>query len=151
MKKVSLVVVFAVVLGGVAVMRASAHCQVPCGIYGDNARIVMLEEHIGTIEKSMKKIVALSANPKANQNQLVRWVNNKDEHAKKIDEIITYYFMAQRIKPAPEKDKKATAAYVEKLTLLHKMLVVSMKTKQTTDLAQVKKFRDLLNAFKKAY
>ena len=38
-----------------------AHCQIPCGIYGDEMRFQMLEEHITTIEKSMKLIGELSA------------------------------------------------------------------------------------------
>ena len=33
-----------------------SHCQVPCGIYGDKVRIVMLKEHLTTIEKSMNQI-----------------------------------------------------------------------------------------------
>ena len=37
----------------------SAHCEIPCGIYGDKMRIHMLKEHITTIEKSMKQIAEL--------------------------------------------------------------------------------------------
>ena len=37
-----------------------AHCQIPCGIYGDIMRIDMLREHITTIEKSMTQINELS-------------------------------------------------------------------------------------------
>lgn len=54
---------------------AGAHCQIPCGIYDDRARIVLMEEHVTTIEKSMNEITTLSADTPQNINQLVRWVN----------------------------------------------------------------------------
>jgi len=130
---------------------AYSHCQIPCGIYDDEARFSAIAEHITTIEKSMKEIVTLSIDVKPNMNQVVRWVNNKDQHADELSEIVTYYFMAQRIKLPPEGDTKAYNAYVGKLTLLHKMLVYAMKCKQTTDLANVEELRTTLEKFHKAY
>lgn len=130
---------------------AYSHCQIPCGIYDDDARLDAIAEHITTIEKSMKEIVALSAEPKSNMNQVVRWVNNKELHSDELSEIVTYYFMAQRIKFPAEGDAKAQSDYVKKLTLLHQMLVYSMKAKQTTDLDNVGKLRHLLEDFQKAY
>ncbi|MBL7186027.1 MAG: superoxide dismutase [Phycisphaerae bacterium] len=130
---------------------AYSHCQVPCGIYGDEARFDAIAENITTIEKSMKEIEALSAEPKSNMNQIVRWVNNKEHHADELSETVTYYFMAQRVKIPPASDAKANSAYVQKLTLLHQMLVYSMKAKQTTDLSNVDKLRHLLEDFHKAY
>ena len=111
----------------------------------------MLSEHIATIEKSMKQITELSADPAANMNQIVRWVNNKDEHADEIAHTVTYYFMAQRVKLPPKGDAKAHDSYVKKLTLLHQMLVYSMKAKQTTDLANVEKLESLLAEFYGVY
>ena len=37
---------------------AHAHCQIPCGIFDDARVFDELEEHITTIEKSMKSITA---------------------------------------------------------------------------------------------
>ena len=135
----------------VAGSLAWSHCQIPCGIYGDKERFAMLAEHITTIEKSMKQIAELSADPKPNMNQIVRWVNNKDEHADEIAHEVTYYFMAQRVKLPPKSDVKAHELYVKKLTLLHQMLVYSMKAKQTTDLANVEKLESMLEEFYKVY
>ena len=144
----SVVILAAVVVSGsFFATRTFAHCQIPCGIYGDDTRLSLLAEHITTIEKSMKQINELSSEKKQDFNKIVRWVQNKDVHADKISEIVTYYFMAQRVKPAEETDKKAYNAYVKKLTLLHKMLVASMKTKQTTDLKYIKQLRELLHDF----
>jgi len=128
-----------------------SHCQIPCGIYDDPARLVMIAEDINTVEKGMKSIVELSADPKTNMNQIVRWVNNKDEHAENIAHVVSYYFMAQRIKPVEKSDAAGYEKYIKQLTLLHEMLVYSMKCKQTTDLANVEKLRSLLAQFHDAY
>jgi nickel superoxide dismutase len=128
-----------------------SHCEIPCGIYGDEARVAAIAEHITTIEKSMKQIGALSKGETRNYNQLVRWVANKDKHADEIQHIVTQYFMTQRVKPTDPSDAAAHKAYIGKLTLLHRMLVQAMKAKQTTDPAHVQALRSLLAEFKSAY
>jgi len=141
------------ILATVAILASIAysHCQIPCGIYDDEARFGEIAEHITTIEKSMKEIERLSADAKPNMNQIVRWVNNKELHADELSEIVTYYFMAQRVKLPEEGDSKAQNQYVKKLTLLHRMLIYSMKAKQTTDLANVEQLKSSLNEFHKVY
>ena len=148
-KKILLCGIF--VLAILLASMAYSHCQIPCGIYGDKMRFDMITEHITTIEKSMKLIAELSEQNKPNMNQIVRWVRNKDEHADEMSHIISYYFMAQRVKLPPEDDVKAYNEYVKKLTLLHRMLVYTMRTKQTTDLSNVEKLRSLLGKFKEEY
>jgi len=148
-KKILLCGIF--VLAILLASMAYSHCQIPCGIYGDKMRFDMITEHITTIEKSMKLIAELSEQDKPNMNQIVRWVRNKDEHADEMSHIISYYFMAQRVKLPPEDDVKAYNEYVKKLTLLHRMLVYTMKAKQTTDLSNVEKLRVLLGKFKEEY
>ena len=147
-KLVSLAVIVSAITFG---SLAYSHCQVPCGIYDDEARFGMIAEHLTTIEKSMKQIEEVMAQDTPNANQVVRWVNAKEKHADDISHIVTYYFMAQRVKLPPEGDRKANNAYVKKLTLLHQMLVFSMKTKQTTDASNVEKLRHLLEDFHRAY
>jgi len=141
------------ILATVAILASIAysHCQVPCGIYGDDARFDAIAEHLKTIEKSMKQIEELTAQEPVNANQIVRWVNNKEKHADEISQIVTYYFMAQRVKLPAAGDTKAYNAYVKKLTLLHEMLVYAMKAKQTTDLVNVEKLRIALEKFHRAY
>jgi nickel superoxide dismutase len=128
-----------------------SHCQIPCGIYDDPARLAAIAENITTVEKAMKSIEELSAQPKPNMNQIVRWVNVKDEHAEDIAHIVSYYFMAQRIKPADKSDAAGYERYIKQLTLLHEMLIYSTRAKQTTDLANVEKLRSLLADFRNAY
>jgi nickel superoxide dismutase len=128
-----------------------SHCQMPCGIYDDPARLAAIAENITTIEKAMKSIEELSAQQKPNMNQIVRWVNTKDEHAEDIAHIVSYYFMAQRITPADKSDAAGYEKYIKQLTLLHEMLIYSTKAKQTTDLTNVEKLRSLWADFRNAY
>ena len=148
-KKTAMLVVMVLVM--VLVSMVHSHCQIPCGIYDDPARFDEIAEHTTTIEKSMKQITSLSQQNKPDMNQIVRWVNNKEEHADELSHIVTHYFMAQRIKPAGDTKSKAYQEYIRKLTLLHEMLVYSMKAKQTTDLANVEKLKTLLEEFRTAY
>ena len=125
-------------------VQAFAHCEIPCGIYDDEMRINLIDEHIVTVEKSMIQIAELEKEEHHNSNQLVRWIMNKERHADKIQEIVSQYFMTQRI-------KSDTENYGKKLGLLHQILIYSMKCKQTTDLANVNKLKALVNDFKALY
>ncbi len=127
------------------------HCEVPCGIYNDEMRFAMIEEHIQTIEKAMNQIMELSKQSPQNMNQIVRWIMNKENHAEDIQHIISQYFLTQRIKGPEPKDKNAEDSYMKKLTLCHQILVLAMKTKQTTDLENVKSLKSAVTQFKEAY
>lgn len=146
-----LVVLVILVLAMVCTSMVRSHCQIPCGIYDDPARFDMIAEHITTIEKSMKLITELSKEDKPNMNQIVRWVGNKEKHVEQLSQIVTYYFMVQRVKPADKADIASYQKYVKQLTLLHRMLVHGMKAKQTTDLSNVEKLRTLLAEFRTVY
>jgi nickel superoxide dismutase len=131
---------------------AAAHCQIPCGIYDDELRVQLIEEHIGTVEKSMKKIVEIAAQDDEDYNQMVRWVGNKETHAQEIQDIVTAYFMAQRIKPPKDhSDEDAVKVYLHKLALLHAIQIHAMKAKQSTNLEEIESLRNLTAKFRTAY
>lgn len=134
-----------------AALFANAHCEIPCGIYDDPLRITLLNEHITTIEKSMKQVIELSRAKDKNYNQLVRWISNKETHADSFMHIVTQYFMTQRIKPPQSGDKQQQTKYLHELTLLHKMLIHAMKAKQTTDLEHCTALRTLVKEFNASY
>ncbi|QDV08604.1 Nickel-containing superoxide dismutase [Planctomycetes bacterium Poly30] len=144
--------------GAAAVVSSPAvvHCQVPCGIYGDHLRVQMITEDAATIEKAMKQIAELSAAEKPNWNQLVRWITTKDEHAQKIQDQVSAYWLAQRIKsPAAPQGSEEYAAqngsYMTQLVMAHRLTTFAMKCKQTTDLANVQGLRDSLKGLEGAY
>jgi len=142
MKQVKIILFIAALLTGAVTLNA--HCEIPCGIYEDSLRVNLIREHITTIEKSMNQIVELEKGSPVITNQLVRWIMNKEDHAVKLQQIVTRYFMTQRIKPGAEN-------YNEKLSALHQLLIYSMKSKQTTDLQHVKKLRSLTDQFEGLY
>lgn len=104
-----------------------AHCQIPCGIYNDYSRVEAMLEDATTIAKSIKMINELAGRKDAqSQNQIARWVMNKENHAQKIITTISDYFLTQRVKPK-QKD------YKERLMKHHAIILSAMKTKQNTD------------------
>jgi len=142
-KRIIPVFIAAVLLLGMS-GTAFGHCEIPCGIYDDEMRIELMREHITTIEKSMKMVKELQGADHAHANQLVRWVVNKEDHANKLQEIISQYFMTQRIKLDADK-------YTEKVSVLHHMLIYAMRCKQTTDMENVKTLRKLVDQFEALY
>lgn len=127
-----------------------AHCQIPCGIYGDKMRFDMIAENITTLEKAMNQINELSKQGDKNYNQIVRWIVNKEEHANYIKEIVTDYFLMQRIDLADTSSEEYDL-YLKKVTVLHEMLIYAMKAKQTTDLQYIDKLRQTLESFRQLY
>ena len=111
----------------VAPMVLQAHCQVPCGIYDDSARVTAMLEDATTVAKAVKLINELAGKKDAqSQNQMARWVMNKELHAQKIISTISDYFLTQRVK-ADQKD------YAERLAKHHAVIVASMQAKQNAD------------------
>ena len=125
--------------------RVAAHCEVPCGIYADQARFEAMLEDQTTILKAMSQIHALAGKTGAlSQNQLARWVATKETHATRTQHTIAQYFMTQRIKPGKPQ-------YVENLTAAHAVMIAAMKCKQTVDSANAEGLKSAILAFHKAY
>ena len=150
MKKSFIIFTFLVLTFGLS-KTSFAHCEVPCGIYTDELRVELLKEHFQTIEKAMKKIMEIQSAEEVNYNQLVRWINTKEHHANLIQEIAEQYFLTQRIKFADPADKEKYDKYIAQLTSIHQLIVFAMKSKQTTDVANVEKMKESLTSFEDAY
>ncbi|MEM6551030.1 MAG: superoxide dismutase [Ni] [Planctomycetota bacterium] len=130
--------------------RAAAHCQVPCGIFGDQRQFEKMLEDAETIKKSMTLINELTGKSDAQSvQQLIRWVNNKEKHAKALQYDAMYYFLAQRVKFP--KDESEQAAYQAKVIALHEIIVFAMKCKQTTDTEAVVTLVDAIEKFRGLY
>ena len=104
-----------------------AHCQIPCGIYDDNARVVSMLEDTATIRKAVAQIAALAGKTDAqSHNQIARWVMNKESHAQRIVSTVADYFLTQRV-------KASQADYAERLQKHHAVIVAAMRAKQKAD------------------
>ncbi|TWT87031.1 superoxide dismutase, Ni [Neorhodopirellula pilleata] len=121
-------VLLALTMVGSNATTAHAHCQVPCGIYGDQLRFQQMLEDQQTIAKAQTSINDLSSGTLDAQghNQLARWVVTKEEHAQRIQTTIAEYFLAQRIKPD-------ASNYAKTLMAAHKVIIDAMKCKQSAD------------------
>ncbi len=139
------------VVAPLSIKDAQAHCQVPCGIYGDARQFDIIEEHAATIEKSMVQINALSAAEPVDYHMIARWTANKEDHAQQVQDIVHAYFLTQRVTAEEPTDEAAYRDYLTHLTLLHQMLVAAMKSKQTTDVETVATLRALAAAYKDHY
>lgn len=143
---INLLIVGVLVVAGsmVGVLEARAHCQIPCGIYDDHARVKALLEDGVTIEKSIRLIAELSERSDAqSQNQLVRWVINKEKHAQNIISTVSDYFLTQRVKPSQQD-------YAQRLLNHHAVIVAAMKAKQSADgqaVDDLKKALEVLAAY----
>lgn len=117
--------------------KASAHCQVPCGIYDDDARLAALREDSATIAKAMAQISELAGKHDGQSlNQATRWVLTKEQHASNIITVVSEYFLTQKVKPvSPGTD--GHQAYLQKLADHHAVLAAAMKSKQTVDSSAV--------------
>ena len=124
---------------------ASAHCQVPCGIYGDQNRFEQMLEDTQTVAKAIDQINDL-ANPQGanDMNQLGRWIMNKESHATNIQTTIGEYFLAQRIKSDNPK-------YVQQLKAAHAVIVAAMKCKQSAEPATAEALKKSILDLYRAY
>jgi len=131
MNKVIKSIISAVFLSSLYIPSALSHCQVPCGIYDDHARVNAMLEDAATTKKAVALMLSLSGKSDVqSQNQMMRWVMNKEQHAQKVISTISDYFLTQRVK-SDQKD------YVERLKKHHAVIVSAMKVKQTSDVKNV--------------
>ena len=78
------------------------------------------------------------------KNQITRWITTKEYHSQNVQKIISEYFLTQRINESDE-------SYIDKTTLLQKLLVISMKCKQTVDTKHIEEAIILIEKFSKLY
>ena len=124
---------------------AQAHCQVPCGIYGDERRFEELLEDQATIAKAQAQINEIAGGHEAQSlNQLVRWVTTKEAHASNVQKVIVDYFLAQRIKADKEN-------YTDQLKAAHAVIVTAMKCKQSADPATAEALQKAVFGLYEAY
>jgi len=137
--KPALIAVSAIALTGAAVFmtqaadQAVAHCQVPCGIYDDAARIAALQEDAATIAKAQAQLQTLVGKTDAQSfNQAARWVATKEAHASNVIKVVAEYFLTQKVKPVAP-GTEGYDAYLQKLANHHLVLNTAMKAKQSAD------------------
>jgi nickel superoxide dismutase len=122
-------------------VQGNAHCQMPCGIYHDDMVYDQIDQFVETVYKA---IAIMNQNKNAtpkDRNEFVRWVIQKEKSCNETAELISYYFLQQKIKPGePDTEKRLIAA--------HKLLFGLVAIKQNSDLEFVKSFNNDWEEFK---
>ena len=119
------------------------------GIFDDPAIVAEIKQAAETIRKAMVQCTELQAGENSAQslNQMVRWINTKEEHASKIITLVSEYCLCQRVKKAEMEEKD----YVEVLKAHHAVMVAAMKSKQTVDVAAADALDHAIGDFGKMY
>ena len=144
MSRKSSLVAVAVLAALILPQVATAHCQVPCGIYDDAARVTRMYEDAATIEKAMVKMAELAGKTDAQSaNQFARWVMTKEAHATNVITTVAEYFLTQKVKPVAA-GADGYEAYLGKLADHHLVMAAAMKAKQSSDPEVVGKLRAAL-------
>jgi nickel superoxide dismutase len=113
----------------------------PCGIYHDDMVFDLIDQFV---ETSVKAISVLQDNKFAtvqDRNTFVRWVIQKEKGADEVANLITTYFLQQKIKPGEEDTTKRVVS-------AHQMLFYLVQIKQTVDLKVVNDFYEEWERFK---
>ncbi|MCF6237362.1 MAG: superoxide dismutase, Ni [Candidatus Marinimicrobia bacterium] len=145
MKSARNIYLLLILMGMFLPQTVQAHCQIPCGIYDDHARLQSMLENATTVEKSARLIGELAGKTDAQaQNQLIRWVMNKEDHAQQVISTISDYFLTQRVKPS-QKD------YTERLEKHHAVILAAMQAKQNATVKYAKQLKQAIEALSEYY
>jgi len=121
--------------------QITAHCQMPCGIYHDEMVFDFIDQYVETMYKAISILTEFKTSTPKELNTFVRWVIEKEQASDDVAELITKYFLQQKIKPGePDTDKCLRSA--------HQMLFYMVQIKQNTDLGVLEKFADEWERFK---
>jgi len=114
--------------------------------------VAEVKQCVATIKKAMAQITELEKGKKGpnaqDLNQIVRWINTKEEHASKIITTVSEYCLCQRVKKevfASESD------YTDVLKAHHAVMQAAMKCKQTVDEAAAHGLEHAVGDFEKMY
>eukprot|EP00041_Stephanoeca_diplocostata_P000016 m.13006 g.13006 ORF g.13006 m.13006 type:complete len:146 (+) comp10017_c0_seq1:121-558(+) len=91
-----------------------------------------------TIRKAMVEIVTISSGPShpTLSNQLIRWIATKEDHADKIIDRVSQYFLCERLIPHGDNRSFSDSEYAYRLALVthHRVLTEAVFAKQETAL-----------------
>ncbi|MFA6916759.1 MAG: superoxide dismutase [Ni] [Parachlamydiales bacterium] len=118
-----------------------AHCQMPCGIYHDDMVYDQIDQYVETMVKAVAKIKDTKTTTPENRNEYVRWIMTKDRLSDQTANLITTFFLMQKIKPDEEETPK-------KVVSAHKLLFQIVCIKQTVDFKSVSDFAEEWEKFK---
>jgi len=133
----------ALALFGVVVFHGevSSHCQMPCGVYHDDMVFDEVDQYVETMYKGVSVLKNSAFVTLKERQDFIRWVMEKEKESDKVAELITKYFLQQKIKPGEvDTQKKVLAA--------HNLLFLLVGIKQNCSLEEVEGFSNDWDRFK---
>lgn len=119
----------------------SSHCQMPCGIYHDDMVYDQIDQYVETMFKGISVLNENKFDTVKAKNEFVRWVMLKEDASEEVANILTTFFLQQKIKPGePDTDARLRSA--------HKLLFLTVQIKQNSDTQFVNEFTDEWDRFK---
>lgn len=118
-----------------------AHCQMPCGVYHDEMVYNQIDQYVETMYKGMSILNSSKFHGVHDWNEVIRWVLLKEKESDATANLLTTYFLQQKIKPGE-------ADTAKRLTSCHKLLFLLVAIKQNTDVKFVKEFLEEWEDFK---
>lgn len=127
-------------------------CETACSdIADDEAAFARIEENIQAIEAETAYILEWQADPVTNTNPIALSVGRRIQNADKIREVLTDYFLYQRIMPTAENRGSDVEKYRQRLALIHSLLNALIQTKDSYDPNVTVNLRSKLDEFKNFY
>lgn len=124
-----------------AVNSLFAHCQMPCGIYHDDMVFDQIDQYVETMVKAVTVLEDNKFSTLSERNEAIRWVMEKESESNNVAELITCFFLQQKIKPGESDTAKRVLS-------AHKLLFFLVKIKQTVDISVVSDFYEEWEKFK---
>lgn len=121
-----------------------AHCQMPCGIYHDEMVFNQIDQYIETMYKGITELKNSQFSTPFERNNFIRWVVLKENASNEMANLITEYFLQQKIKPGE-------ADTAKRLVSAHKMLFQLTAIKQNVNIKMIEDFADEWESFKQMF
>ena len=126
---------------GLTGANLEAHCQMPCGIYHDDMVYDLIDQYVETMIKANTIINQTKFETVRQKNEFIRWVMEKEKESTDVAQLITTFFLQQKIKTGESDTAK-------RLESAHKLLALLVSIKQNTDVKIVESFGEEWEKFK---
>lgn len=131
----------ALLIGTSHAIHLHSHCQMPCGIYHDDMVFDQIDQYVETMVKGLSILINSKFSTVQEHNEFVRWVMLKEKDSNETANMITTYFLQQKIKPGEDDTAKRLAS-------AHKLLFLLVKIKQTAEYSVINDFYEEWERFK---
>lgn len=122
------------------VAKVKAHCDIPCGIYDPIVAQISALTAVRMLDLMTDFDAKTPNKNKEYMNSMARYIAVKEEHAERAKAEIRViwgdYFKAQHVEKYPNAH-----------ALVHKIMQLGSKVRQTTDREQATQFVDAINEF----